>query len=62
VTEVLTENVFKFNAQFDKSHLQLKFQHISQSSRVQYTLDTHFEVTISLIQHDVYLKFLEGVD
>jgi len=42
MTEVLTENVFKFNAQLDKSHLQLRFQHISQSSRVQHTLDTHF--------------------
>ena len=54
--------MFKFNAKFDKSHLQLRFQHISQSSRVQYTPDTHFEVTISLIQHAVNWKFLEGLD
>jgi len=60
MTEVLTENVFKFNAQFDKSHLQLWFQQISQSSRVQYTLDTHIQVTH--IQHAVNLKFLEGLD
>jgi len=45
MTEVLTENVSKFTAQFDKSHLYLRFQHISQSTRVQYTPDKHFEVT-----------------
>jgi len=62
MTEVLTENGFKFDAKFDKSHLQLKFQQISQSSRAQYTLDTHIQVTILLIQHAVNLKFLEGLD
>jgi hypothetical protein len=62
MTEVLTDNVFKFNAQFDKSHLQLRFQHISPSSRVQYILDTNFEVRISLIKHAVNLKFLEGLN
>ena len=62
MTEVLTENVSKFNAKFDKSHLQLRFQQISQSSRVQYSHDTHIQITILLIRHAMNLKFLEGLD
>jgi hypothetical protein len=56
MTEIITENPFKFNAKVDKSHMQLTLQHIPHSSRLKRALDTHSEVMISVIKQAVNFK------